>query len=560
MPQTPEPALAQGPGATVARQSKERTEDQAGGRLAEAAARPAAARAGGELVSTISIDVLAERPSRAPDHAAENLALVALGRKMADSPGEIMKALADAALALCRAGSAGLSLLEKEDEDRRFHWRAVAGRWAPHLGRGTPRDFSPCGTAVDRNTAVLFSHPERDFPYFGEIGPPLEEGLLIPFHADGKAVGTIWVASHDERHRFDSEDLRVMTSLGAFASIAYQTMQSLAVKTKTNQDLQHFAALVESSDDAIVSKNLDGIITTWNRGAQRIFGYTAEEAVGRPVTILFPPELQEQENEILARIRRGEHIEHYETIRRHKDGTLIDISLTVSPIKDAAGKVVGASKIARDIRDRRLLQEQQQLLIKEMSHRIRNLFTVTNSVVGLSARYAKTPGDVVSAVQSRLGALTRAHDLTRPGLIETEDQRSRETTLHTLIEAILAPYRSDERAGLIVGGIDAPIAGNAVTGFALVLHEFATNAAKYGSLSSPEGVVRIDCSKEGDDLVLTWREQGGPPLDGQPDHQGFGSMLTSRIIAGHLGGRHSSDWRPEGLVVRIRVPLQRLTA
>jgi len=116
---------------------------------------------------------------------------------------------------------------------------------------------------------------------------------------------------------------------------------------------QKLAAIVECSDDAIVSKNIDGIIETWNRGAERIFGYTAEEVIGKPITILIPPERLDEEPQILARIRRGERIDHYETVRRRKDGTLIDISLTVSPVRDERGRVVGASKIARDISERK---------------------------------------------------------------------------------------------------------------------------------------------------------------------------------------------------------------
>ena len=150
------------------------------------------------LASAISIDELSRRPSRPPDHAAENRALVALAQKMAASPHGILQMLADTALTLCRAHSAGLSLLEDRDQKRNFHWRAIAGRWSPHLGGGTPRDFGPCGTVLDRNEALLFSHPERDFPYFGEVSPLLEEGLLMPFYVDGEAIGTIWVVAHDK--------------------------------------------------------------------------------------------------------------------------------------------------------------------------------------------------------------------------------------------------------------------------------------------------------------------------------------------------------------------------
>ncbi len=118
-----------------------------------------------------------------------------------------------------------------------------------------------------------------------------------------------------------------------------------------------FRAIVESSDDAIVSKDLDGVIRTWNRGAERVFGYAAAEVVGRPVTVLFPPDRLGEEAAILGRLRAGERVEHYETVRRRKDGALIDVSLTVSPVRDATGRVVGASKIARDITDRRRMEE-----------------------------------------------------------------------------------------------------------------------------------------------------------------------------------------------------------
>jgi PAS domain S-box-containing protein len=142
--------------------------------------------------------------------------------------------------------------------------------------------------------------------------------LLIPFYIKGAAVGTIWVVAHDTSRRFDAEDLRVMTSLGTFAAAAHQTLLSLNAT-------QRIASIVEFSDDAIVSKDLNGVITSWNNGAERIFGYTAEEVVGKPVTILIPPDRHDEEPAILERIRRGERIEHFETVRLRRDGSRVDI-------------------------------------------------------------------------------------------------------------------------------------------------------------------------------------------------------------------------------------------
>jgi hypothetical protein len=136
--------------------------------------------------SIISTEELCRRPSRPPDHETENRALIALAQEMARAPEGILQRLAETALTLCRAHSAGLSLLEAGDQKRNFHWRAIAGQWASHLGGGTPRDFGPCGTVLDRNASQMFAHPEVDFPYFAEVTPYVEEGILIPFTLVGK--------------------------------------------------------------------------------------------------------------------------------------------------------------------------------------------------------------------------------------------------------------------------------------------------------------------------------------------------------------------------------------
>ena len=130
------------------------------------------------------------------------------------------------------------------------------------------------------------------------------------------------------------------------------------------------AAIVESSDDVIVSKNLDGIITSWNTAAERMFGWTAAEAVGRHITLIIPEDRLAEEDEVIARIRRGERVEHFETVRRTKDHQLIDVSISVSPVKDSRGRIVGASKIARDITERRRMdEERRQLLARERTAR-----------------------------------------------------------------------------------------------------------------------------------------------------------------------------------------------
>ena len=518
-----------------------------------------------ELVSVRRATALDQHPSREADHQAENAALVELAEVLASAPQDILQALTEAALKLCQAQSAGISLLEDADHRQRFHWRALAGRWSHISNGGTPRDFGPCGTVLDFNEPLLFSHPERDFPYIGEITPPIEDALLVPFHVGDQAVGTIWVVSHDETKRFDAEDLRVMTNLSKFAAAAYQTLLSSRASGVTNEALQQSVAtaqrlafIVESSDDAIVSKTLDGIITSWNKGAERIFGYTAEEAIGQHITFLMRPDRYEEEDRIIASLRRGERVAPFDTVRQRKDGELIHVSVTMSPVKDIHGKIIGASKIARDITERKLAQEAQSLLIREMRHRVNNLFLITNAIIGLSARSAKTPADMARAVQGRLSALTRAHELTRPGLIEQTGKLRSETSLHSLIGAIFEPYVDEEAdvpARVVIKGCDMMISESAVTNVALVLHELATNAAKYGALSADGGVVRVDCARDDATLRIVWREAGGPGLGEPPSEEGFGSVLTRQVLVNQFRGKIERAWSRGGLVVEMEIPL-----
>ena len=175
-------------------------------------------------------------------------------------------------------------------------------------------------------------------------------------------------------------------------------IEDITERKRAEIAVARLAAVVECSDEAIIAKNLDGVIQSWNRAAERLFGYTAEEALGRSVTMLMPPDRVHEESEILERIRRGEHIEHYESIRRRKNGSLFDVSLTISPVFDKVGRIVGASKIARDISDRKLTEaamiKSEKLaaagrLAATLAHEINNpLQAVTNLV----ALWAQSPG------------------------------------------------------------------------------------------------------------------------------------------------------------------------
>jgi len=198
------------------------------------------------LESILCTEELRRRPSRPPDYERENGALVALARALADSPRTILQKLTDTILDVLRSDSAGVSLLTRDAGGERFYWPAISGQWKPHIGGGTPRDFSPCGDVLDRNTPLLFSHVERRYCYFQPVIPPVEEALLVPFYVSGKAGGTIWAVAHTDARKFDAEDQRLLSSLSEFASSAYQVLASLDERERVETALRRSQSRLES--------------------------------------------------------------------------------------------------------------------------------------------------------------------------------------------------------------------------------------------------------------------------------------------------------------------------
>jgi hypothetical protein len=171
--------------------------------------------------------VLPSRPHRMPNLEAESKALRTLARQMAHSPEQLPDTLLELALTLCRAGTAGLSLIETlPTNEQIFRWTNLAGALKDQIGGFTPRNFSPCGLALDRNSPALFSYPGRYFQYFDAVPIPIVEALVIPLAGDNP-LGTIWIVSHEEGSHFDSEDIRIMTSLAEFTSSALRMIQLL---------------------------------------------------------------------------------------------------------------------------------------------------------------------------------------------------------------------------------------------------------------------------------------------------------------------------------------------
>jgi PAS domain S-box-containing protein len=223
------------------------------------------------------------------------------------------------------------------------------------------------------------------------------------------------------RRRKDGAPVEVLLSASAIRSPAgdvvgaWTVVRDVTMAKRLEREALQLAAIVESADDAIVSKDLNGIIQSWNRGAERMFGYTADEAIGKSITILMPEERLDEETEVITRIRAGESVEHFETVRRRKDGSPIDISLTVSPIHTSTGEVIGASKIARDITEQRRLRQiaEEASRLKDeflavLSHELR---TPLNTVLGYARMLRREDERMVGELRQRaLDALERNAD------------------------------------------------------------------------------------------------------------------------------------------------------
>lgn len=287
----------------------------------------------------------------------------------AESNGEIYEAGLDAILSILRCDRASILLFDDSNVMRFVAWRALSEEYRRAVDGHSPwrpedrfakaiciDDIETAGGLSEELKAVL--RAER-----------ISALAFIPILAGGRVMGK-FMAYYDAPHVIANREVEAGTAIARQLGFGLERLRA-EITTR------RLATIVETSDDAIISKTLDGVILTWNRGAERIFGYTTEEVVGKPVTILFPPERYDEEPKILARLRRGEHIDHYQTVRRRKDGGLIDVSLTVSPIRDNAGHIVAGSKIARDI----TAQKRAEGALRDSERRLHDLLAAIPAAI-----------------------------------------------------------------------------------------------------------------------------------------------------------------------------------
>lgn len=326
----------------------------------------------------------------------------------------------------------------------------------------------------------------------------------------------------------------------------------------------HLRLVLNSTTNGFYAVDREGTTTLCNLAAVKMLGFnSAEEAIGKklhgtihhshPDGSPYPVE----ECPIYRCASTGEPSHVVDEFFYKVDGTPVPVEYRTEPLL-IDGQLEGAICTFVDISERKKAQEQQTLLMRELNHRIKNLFSIAIGMVQLSARSATTAKEMADGLRGRLSALAHAHELIRPAITGAEFSQDG-STFEEVLRETLSPYfdNAGHETRVALQGPHVPVAGNSVTSLALVFHELTTNAIKYGALSTVEGSLEVRWAIEGQMLNVTWTERGGPTVT-TPTKQGFGSQLTQRSVAGQLGGAINYDWQPDGLKVSITASLNQL--
>jgi PAS domain S-box-containing protein len=309
------------------------------------------------------------------------------------------------------------------------------------------------------------------------------------------------------------------------------------------------AAVVASSIDAIVSVDFDDVVRTWNYGAEQLFGYSAKDVIGKPAPFTVPPELVEEQRQMMARLLKGEAVE-YQTRRLNRDGQMIDVWIRGAPVRSIEGNLFGASLIIRDITAQKQREAHVRFLMRELTHRSKNLLAVIQAMARQSLSLQTDPKDFVDRFSERLSSLAGSHDL-----LSNDDWAG--ASLNQLIRSQLQHFGDLLDTRILIDGTDIILQPEAAQNIGIVLHELSTNAAKFGALSVETGVVKVSwviVADRGEPRMhLHWREESGPPVHA-PERRGFGRVVMERIAGQALGGQSKATFAPGGVVWELDVP------
>lgn len=442
----------------------------------------------------------------------------------------------------------------------------------------------PQADAIGRPLPEVFRivHDEARTPVENPAIRALESGAVVSL-----ANRTVLISRTGAEHRIEDSAAPIRDEAGSAVG-AVLVFRDVSERRRTELARAHLAAIVDSSEDAIVSKTLQGIILSWNTGAERLFGYSSSEAVGQPITILIPPERINEEGEILARIARGERIEHFETVRVTKDGHRLNISLTVSPIRDVSGEIIGVSKIARDITDRKLAEQalreadrKKDEFIALVAHELRNPLAPMRSalqVMRIAPSDAKALTGARDVIERQLGHMVRLIDdlldISRIGQKKLELRRTRVTLADIVNSAVETARPVIDAAGhrLAVSLPASPVhLDGDLTRLSQVFSNLLTNSAKY---THPGGFIELVAEATNGKVRVSVRDNGiGVPADAleiifdmfsQVDRSlehstgglGIGLALVRGLVEMHGGTvTAASDGQDKGSTFTVMLPV-----
>jgi len=340
----------------------------------------------------------------------------------------------------------------------------------------------------------------------------------------------------------------IRDALGVVIGIS-SVVRDISEKKQAERGAAMLAAIITSTTDGVVSKTLDGIVTSWNKSAERILGYSEADMLNKSIRKIIPPDRQAEEDRILATVLAGDIIDNFETVRVRKDGALIDVAVTVSPVRDALGRIVGASKIVRDITDKRQTREQLHTLLAEVNHRSKNLLSLVQAIARQMTRQGQQLD--LDRFLERLQALAGNQDL----LIRND---WRFIPLGELVRSQLRSFGDAIGSRIRIEGPSIELTPEAAQAIGMAMHELATNAAKYGALASKEGRIDIGWARNGLSFTMSWIEHGGPPVT-PPRRSGFGSKVISDMVRLSLDGAVDVMFPPSGLRWHLACPIARIT-
>jgi PAS domain S-box-containing protein len=424
--------------------------------------------------------------------------------------------------------------------------------------RETPRETSFCAYAMTGDTLMVVPDARKD-PRFCDnplvTGPPhirFYAGAPL-VSADGIPLGALCIIDPAPREGLTDLQHQGLTVLAAsVARILAARRQSIDATRQFGEQEQKFAVLADTMPQMVWSTLPDGYHDYYNARWYEFTGMPAGSTDGERWNGMFHPEDQDRAWAIWRRsLETGEPYE-IEYRLRSASGEYRWTLGRALPVRNEQGEIVRWFGTCTDIHDSKIAQQQRELLTNELSHRIKNIFTVISGLIGFSTRHHPEIKHAADDLRQRIAALGRAHDFVRPHGAPSE-QDKRQSSLHGMLGELMLPYHSRGDTRVRVEGEDTRIDDLSATPLALLFHELATNASKYGALSVPDGEVRIITSRTGDNVDIRWAETGGPAPK-PPTTEGFGSKLIELSGVRQLGAKLEREWAETGLILTLRLP------